>query len=190
MFGTLKIGRKSEGAMEMASAKGADSTKSTTFGPSWCSLHVGVPTSQKSRKTKGALEMASSEGAGSTKSTTFGLLWVPSPFRTNLGTPRSGIYSSPPLLPKQTLKATELAGVHNSGGALEMLQNRQLLCFCGGSLHFGGPRSRKSSKSKGALEMASAKGAGSTKSTTFLELIWVHHGVESTLARRFCRNKP
>ena len=60
-----------------------------------------------------------------------------------------------------------------------------------GSLHFGGPRSR-------TLEMASVKAAGCTKSTTFglfwcslhFGLIWVDHGVESTRAGRFCRNKP
>ena len=40
-----------------------------------------------------------------------------------------------------------------------------------GFLHIVGTRSRKSSKSKGALEMASAKGADSTKSTTF-GLLW------------------
>ena len=45
-------------ASEMASAKGADSAKSTTFGLLW-----GV-----------ALEMASAKGADSTKSTTLGLL--------------------------------------------------------------------------------------------------------------------
>ena len=46
-----------------------------------------------------------------------------------------------------------------------------------GSLHFGGPRSRKSSKSAGALEMASGKRADSTKSTNF-GLLWgsLHFG--------------
>ena len=41
-----------------------------------------------------------------------------------------------------------------------------------GSLHFSGPRSRKSRKSAGALEMAYGKGADSTKSTNF-GLLWV-----------------
>ena len=157
-------------------------------------LFVEFPPFRRSQKPK--IQIQRGFGNGFRKRS--GLYKIDNFFGINLGTPRSGIYSSPPLLPKQTLKATELAGVHNSGGALEMLQNRQLLCFLWGSLHFGGARSRKFSKSKGALEMASAKGADSTKSTTFgllwgslhLGLIWVHHGVESTLARRFCRNKP
>ena len=58
----------------MASGKGADSTKSTTFGLLWSSLHFGGPRSRKCRKSTGALEMASGKGADSTKSTTFGLL--------------------------------------------------------------------------------------------------------------------
>ena len=65
---------KSEGALEMASAKGAGFTKSTTFGLLWGSLHFGGPRSRKSSKSEGALEMASAKGADSTKSTTFGLL--------------------------------------------------------------------------------------------------------------------
>ena len=46
-----------------------------------------------------------------------------------------------------------------------------------GFLHFGGPRTRKSRKSIRALEMASGKGADSTKSTTF-GLLWgsLHFG--------------
>ena len=61
--------RKSTGALEMASRKGADSTKSTNFGLLWCSLHFGGPRSRKARKSAGALEMASGKGADSAKST-------------------------------------------------------------------------------------------------------------------------
>ena len=59
----------------MASGKGADSTKSTSFGLLCGFLHFGGPRSRKSRKSTGALEMASGKRADSTKSTNFGLLW-------------------------------------------------------------------------------------------------------------------
>ena len=134
---------KSEGALEMVSAKGADSTKSTAFGLLWGSLHFSGPRSRKSSISEGALEMASAKRADSTKSTVFGLLWC----SLHFGGPRS----------RKSRK---------SEGAFEWLPQKER-----GSLHFGGPRSRKSSKSEGALEMASAKGADSAKSTT-LELLW------------------
>ena len=41
---------KSTGALEVASGKGAASTKSTNFGLLWGSVHFGGPRSQKSRK--------------------------------------------------------------------------------------------------------------------------------------------
>ena len=47
------------------------------------------------------------------------------PFRTNLGRPRSGIYSSPPLLPKQSFKAAELAAVHRETNNLANLLKPQ-----------------------------------------------------------------
>ena len=65
-----------------------------------------------------------------------------------------------------------------------------------GSLHFGGPRSRKSRKFAGALEMASGKGADSTKSTNFV-LLWgslhfggnpeiqeIHRGLRNSFRKR------
>ena len=66
---------KSTGALEMASGKGADSTKSTSFGLLCGFLHFSGPRTRKSSKSTGALEMASGKGADSTKSTNFGLLW-------------------------------------------------------------------------------------------------------------------
>ena len=55
-----------QGALEMASGKGADSIKSTSFG-----LFMGFPPF----RAVPALEMDSGKGADSTKSTTFVLLW-------------------------------------------------------------------------------------------------------------------
>ena len=150
---------KSTGALEMASGKGADSTKSTNFGLLWGSLHFGGPRSRKSSKSTGALEMASGKGAGSIKSTNFGLLCG----SLHFGGPRSRKSS-------KSTGALEMA----SGKGADSPTNFELLW---GYLHFGGPRSRKSSKSTGALEMASGKGAGSTKSTNF-GLLWgsLHFG--------------
>ena len=122
---------KSEGALEMVSAKGADSTKSTAFGLLWGSLHFSGPRSRKSSISEGALEMASAKGADSTKSTVFGLLWC----SLHFGGPRS----------RKSRK---------SEGAFEWLPQKER-----SSLHFGGPRSRKSSKSEGALEMAAGNPA-------------------------------
>ena len=179
--------QKSTGALEMASGKGADSTKSTNFWFLWGSPFFGGPRSRKSRKSTGALEMASGKGADCAKSTNFGLLWG----SLHFGCPRAGNPGNPQG-PWKWLPEKE-----------RTVQNRRLLW---GSLHFGGPRSRKSKKSTGAgngfrkrsglykidkfwvfvgfplfrrsqkpeirkstgaLEMASGKGADCTKSTTF-----------------------
>ena len=138
------------------------------------SLHFGGPRSRKSSKSQGALEIASAKGADSTKSTTFGLLWC------------SLHFSGP----------TQAGNPANPKGPGNGLQNRQLLGFCGVPSISAVPEAGNPNPKR--LEMASAKGAGSTKSTTFglfwcslhFGLIWVDHGVESTRAGRFCRNKP
>ena len=197
--------------------KGADSTKSTTFGLLWCSLHFGDPRSRVCRKSTGALEIASGKGADTTKSTTFGLLRVSPSISAvseagNAGNPQ-GPWKWLPEKGADSTKSTpfgllwfpSISAVPEAGNAgnpqgpwkwlpekERTLQNQQILGFCG-SLHFGGHRSRKSSKSIGtlemvsgsrksrisigALEMASGKRADFTKSTNF-GLLWgsLHFG--------------
>ena len=154
--------RKSTGALEMASGKGAGFTKSTTFGLLWGSLHFGGPRSCKSRTSTRTLEVASGKGAGSAKSTTFGLLWcseVP-----EAGNPANiqGPWKWPGLYTINMFWA--FWGSLHFGGPTTF-------GLLWGSLHFGGPRSCKSRTSTRTLEVASGKGAGSAKSTTF-GLLW------------------
>ena len=71
---------------EMASGKGADSTKPTTFTLLWGSPPFRRSQKPEIQKSTGAMEMASGKGADSTKSTTFGLLWG----SLHFGCPRAG----------------------------------------------------------------------------------------------------
>ena len=112
-------------------------------------LHFGGPRSRKSRKSTGAGN-GSGKGADCTKSTNFGLLWG----SLHFGGPR-GRNPGNRQGPWKWLPEKE-----------RTLQNRQLLRFC----EF--PPFRRSQKPEiqkltGALEMASGKGADSTKSTNF-----------------------
>ena len=141
----------------MAPAKGADSTKSTTFGLFWCSLHFGGCRSRKSSKSEGALEMASAKGAGSTKPTTLELLWCSFPsfrrfqkpeiqqIRRCLGNgfrKRSGLYNISNF--SAFMGFPSISAVPEAGNPANLkgpwkwfpqkertLQNRQLLGFCG-----------------------------------------------------------
>ena len=130
----------------MASGKGADSTKSTSFGLLWGSLHFGGPRSRKSRKSTGALEMASGKGADSTKSTNFGLLWG----------------SFPPFRRSQK---PEIQEIHRKKGAGSIKSTNFGLLW--GSLHFGGPRSWKSRKIHRSLGNGFRKRSGLYKIDKF-----------------------
>ena len=116
----------------MASGKGADSPKSTTFGLLWGSLHFSGPRNRKCTKSTGPLEMASGKGADSTKSTTFGLLWGSPHF----GGPRNRKSSkSTGAFGNGFRKRSGLYKIDNlemaSGKGVWTLQNRQILGFCG-----------------------------------------------------------
>ena len=173
----------------MASGKGADSTKSTTSGFLWGSLHVGGPRSRKCRKFTG-------KRSGLYKIDNFWAFVVFPPFRRsqkqgmqeihrslgNCFRKRSGHYKIDNFWAFAGFPL-HFGGLRSrkcrkSTGALEMASGKgsglyKIYTFWAFvvSLHFGGPRSRKCRKSTGALEMASGKGADSTKSTNF-GLLW------------------
>ena len=162
--------RKSKQALEMA-AEGADFTKSTTFGLLWGSPHFGGPKCRKCRKRKQTLEMASGKGAGSPQNRqVLGFCGVPPAFRLppDAGNP-GNFEESLEMAPAKKSRLDKIdhfwAFVGSPSG------NRQLLGF------------RPSQKPETPAnpnrpkEMASGKGADSTKSTSF-GLLWgpLHFG--------------
>ena len=150
----------------MASAKGADSTKSTTFGLLWCSLHFGGPRNRKCRNPQGPSKLLPEKERTLQNRKLLGFCGVPSistvPEAGNAGNLQglgNGFYKIDNFWafvgfsPFRRSEKPEMQEIHM---ALEIASGKgadstksTTFGLLWGSLHFGGPRSRKCRKSTG-----------------------------------------
>ena len=146
--------QKLTGALEMASGKGADSTKSTTFGLLWGSLHFGCPRAGNPGNPQGPWK------------------WLPEKERTVQNRQILGFSGVPSISAVLEPEIQEIhRGLENGFRKRSGLYKIDKFWAFVGFPPFRLSQSRKSKKSTGPLEMASGKGAGSTKSTKF-GLFW------------------
>ena len=200
-----------QGALEMASGKGAGIAKSTILVLLWGSPKFRRPWKREIQEIQGALEMATGKGAGIAKSTILVLLWCspPSSAALEAGNPRNtrdlgngfrkrsgyckidnfGAFHFPPI------SAAMEAGNPEIQGALEMafgkgagIAKSTILVLLWCSPQFGGFGSRKSKKYKGPWKFR--KRAGIAKSTFLVLLCCSTHfgGLGSQKSRK--SNRP